>query len=288
MNGDLSNLIGFLDTYSEKNNEMFKDIHSLLYFSEEKTTDNNYIHTEKVKKSLFHIKQNNIKKNKNTLPTNLPFKLYDLSASDSEYQLLSKAVFACINYTDDLEVFYDKLLKEYDTENLFKKYDFYHKIKKNQLREFILNRSDEEEYMIKLLAYYLKINIIIIKNNKVNFYCPETNFNSFRPSVILVKTENMYYYLENELSGLLTRNETLINIEKYYSSKYQFAKEEIKSVESVKSQNSGEKLSTYKKMKVGELRKCAEEFGISTTYDNNGKAKNKTKKMLLEDIEQYI
>lgn len=287
---NFNNLMNFIDAYSTKNNNTFKDIHSLLYFSDEKTIDTKYIQSEIIKKNIFHIKQNNIKKNLITIPTELPFNLENLEVSKNEYQLLSKAIFACIGYTDNLDIFYDKLLKEYDSENLFKKFDLYHKIKKDTLRHLIIDRNDEEEYMIKLLIYYLKINLVIIKNQKQYFYCPEEKFISFRPTIILLKTDNMYCYLENNNSGLLLRDDNLINIESYFNMKYDLSKsiEKVKSVKKSSITKPIGKLSNYKKMKIAELRTISEEYGIKLTYEKSGKDKNKTKKMLLEELEKLL
>jgi len=316
---DFSSLLKQLDNFSEENRKTFcntnkndkkaKDISGILYFNEEEYQNNPNFLEKNDTESLYTIKTDlNEKKNeikeeyKNFsyyVKIHTDINNYNLSFS---YQNITECLLNVLKYQNynAKNIFFKKLLREFDVYKLFKKYNYKRQFKKSELRNSLINKEDNNDMIRQFLSDYLNINLIILTNTKINTYCKDNQYEIFRPTIIIYEHENKFSYISDKIEDKnIFTSEDNINLK---LAKYFLSNEVIKSFEEKNKQTimetlkkkeeeekSRPKLVDFKKLKVTELRSLCLQYHIPIQeMGKNGKMKNIVKKELIEKLEMVL
>ena len=296
---DYFTLFQKLETHSNKNKDTFKDITGILYFNNEESQQNVNFLDDNKSQVLFDIKKTNTEKIekvdtfKNTsyyVKTHVNLLEYNLT---KKFENLIDCMLNVINYfnLNAKNIFFKKLLKDYDVFNLYKKFNYKKDIRRRDLRTLLINKEENNENVKQLLVDYLNINLVLITNDDIKLYCKDKDFEIYRPTIIIYEYENKYYSLEDKKTqnGIFT-SEDLINIRL----KKLKLNEEIRNIQpketSIKIKMEVKKetvvVINFKKMKVNELRVYCEKNGIDIKIKKSTKKgfKYMTKKQILEKL----
>ena len=193
-------------------------------------------------------------------------------------------------------IFFKKLLKEFDVMKLFKKFGYKKQIKKKVLRDLIINKEDNNDSIRQFLVDYLNINLVVLTNEELKTYGKEGTFELFRPTIVVYEYNNTFHSLEdkNTNNGIFTSEDHInLKLKKNMINKAIVKYKEQKKESVIKSMKKQEKkvekpkaplLVDFKKMKVGELRSLCEQYHIATKETVNGKSKNVLKKVLVDQL----
>ena len=296
---DYFTLFQKLETHSNKNKDTFNDITGILYFNNEESQQNVNFLDDNKSQVLFDIKETNtetiekVDTFKNTsyyVKTHVNLLEYNLT---KKFENLTDCMLNVINYfnLNAKNIFFKKLLKDYDVFNLYKKFNYKKDIRRRDLRTLLINKEENNENVKQLLVDYLNINLVLITNDDIKLYCKDKDFEIYRPTIIIYEYENKYYSLEDKKTqnGIFT-SEDLINIRL----KKLKLNEEIKNIQpketSVKIKMEVKEetvvVINFKKMKVNELRAYCEQNGVDIKIKKSTKKgfKYMTKKQILEKL----
>jgi len=289
---------------TNKNNKHAKDISGILYFNDEEFQSNTNFLENNNQEELYTI---NVEEEKEKISTNTYKKLsqkvklhvdleeYNLS---HKYSNLTECILSVLKYYNynAQNLFFKKLLKDFDIYKLFKKYNCKKRIRKAALRKLIISKEDNDDNVRQLLADYLNINLIILTNTEILTYCKENTYEVFRPTVVVYEYNGSYNSLSDKITNKsIFTSDDFINMKlaKYFLTKDIVAHEKKKKEQSViealnkkkEEEKKAPKLIDFKKLKVAELRSLCEQYHITTKEKNDkGKMKNIVKKVLIEKL----
>lgn len=297
-------LLKQLDTHSQRNSGYFcnkrdkqNDMSEILYFSHEEYKPGNYLTQETDDYTWFYDETvvDDYKNISMKVKTHIDIDEYDLSQKHNDILRCIAKIFQKQN-DDKIDVVreYKKLLKEFDTFRLYKKYNYRRLFKKDALRKSLINRENTKE-LKQFLADYFNINIIIMTNEDLEFYCKDRVFEMYRQTVVFYEHKNEYQYLTNDSHGYFgSDSDMTLRLKKYIWLKNITLKSQTKAVkpkqqpkQQPKIQMKVDEKPNLSKMKVAELRKLCEKYNIDTKKQNEkGKRVNKLKKELIAELEK--
>lgn len=292
------------NTFCNKNNRNAKDISGILFFNDEEFQSNTNFLENNDQEALFAIKTDDeekkveieaYKKLSQKVKLHIDLEEYNLS---HKYSNLTECILSVLKYYNynAQNLFFKKLLKDFDIHKLFKKYAYRKQIKKSILRKLIINKKDNDNNVRQLLADYLNINLIILTNTEISTYCKDKVYEIFRPTVIIYEYNGSFNSISDKITNKrVFTSDDYVNMKlmKYFINKdllsYQKKKKEQSVIEALKKKKEEEKkapkLVNFKKLKVAELRKLCEQYHITTKEKGaNGKMKNIVKKVLIEKL----
>lgn len=304
---DLKDLISYFDVmnnnqrfYCNKNSD--NDISGILYFSEEKFKKNSNFLENNINDKLYikKNKENNIKINADNFKNfnyyirhYIDFDKYNFSKS---YNNITSCILNIINYNNinGINLFFKKLLKEYDIYNLFNTYNYKKLIKKDILRNLIIHHEDHKKIMKQLFADYLNLNIIIFSNDKMKTYYKNQVYEKFRPTILIYKYNHKYYYLSDKKDNnkLFLSNDDINNIllvkninDSIINYKSNKTIETEKKVETIETKTNVKKVETIKKINYSKLSvKELRELCLKKNIPIKEKRDNKLKYILKKDL----
>ena len=307
---DFTSLLQKLDNVSFDNQRMFSDkknnndISGIMYFDDEEYTQNANFLDDNYTQTLYEIKNSDMDNEVNIVDTfkqlsqkvssHIDLEKYNLSRKFDNLTDSILNVLKFYNYNGK-NIFFKKLLKDFDVLKLFKKFNYKKQIKKKVLRDLIINKEDTNDSIRQILVDYLNINLVVLSNEELKTYCKEGAFELFRPTIIIYEYSNTFHSLEDKMTNnsIYTSDDHInLRLKKHMINKdiikYKQEKKEsvIKSMKKQETPKPKSKtpLVDFKKMKVGDLRNLCEQYHIPTKETVNGKQKNVLKKVLVEQL----
>ena len=218
----IDNLVDNNKNYYCNKNLPDKDISGILYFNDnEFKTDNNFLKVKQINK-LYNIKKNNTQFKKIIKEDN--FKKLDINVSthinindfnlSKSYYDLTECILSLVDYHNynGKNIFFKKMLKDFDIYKLFKKYNYKRYVKKSKLRNLLINKDDNNNFIKQFLSDYLNMNIILFSNDIIKFFCKDRKYEVFRPTIIIYNFENRYYFLNDKKNKNIFTSDDNINI----------------------------------------------------------------------------
>jgi hypothetical protein len=103
-----------------------------------------------------------------------------------------------------IEVYFTDIFRQ----NNYRRKGFTKKILLKQV-----NSYENTNMVIKILSDFMSINILVLdwSDEKVYIYYAEKTFNKHKPSIILVKKENMFYPIVNDTASIFWNNDPLFD-----------------------------------------------------------------------------
>jgi len=307
---DFTSLLQQLDNVSFNNQAMFSDkknnndISGIMYFDDEEYTQNANFLDDNDTQTLYEIKNSNIdnevkvvdtfKQLSQKVSSHIDLEKYNLSRKFDNLTDSILNVLKFYNYNGK-NIFFKKLLKDFDVLKLFKKFNYKKQIKKKVLRDLIINKEDTNDSVRQILVDYLNINLVVLSNEELKTYCKDGAFELFRPTIIIYEYNNTFHSLEDKITNnSIYTSEDHINLRlkkhminkdiiKYKQEKKESVIKSMKKQEKPK-EKSKTPLVDFKKMKVSDLRNLCEQYHIQTKEKVNGKMKNILKKVLVEQL----
>lgn len=287
------------------NDKNKKNMSGILYFNDDTYEQQaNFLdNIEKeslytVKTSFNVVKEENIDNFKNLsfkIKTHIDLNKYNLNGKFYNITECLMNVLDFYNY-NSRNLFFKKLLREFDIYKLYKKYNYRKLVKKSLLRKMLQEKNDEDEIIIQLMSDYLNINLILFSNNEMKVYSKDRIYEIYRPTIFIYKYNKIYYFLSDKQEKKIFTSDDKINlrIKKYFicESIKNIKKEETqKNIKDkiVKKDISRPKLVDFKKLKVVELRNLCIQYNIPIKEKGkNGKMKNVVKKILIEKLKMVL
>ena len=311
---DFTALLQKLDNVSFENQSVFadkknNDISGIMYFDDEEYTQNANFLDDNDTVTLYEIRNKDIGERENKIDTfkhlsqkvstHIDLEKYNLSKKFDNLTDSVLNVLKFYNYNGK-NIFFKKLLKDFDVLKLFKKFAYKKQIRKKVLRDLIIKKEDNNDSVRQILVDYLNINLVILTNEELKTYCKEGTFELFRPTIMIYEHNNIFHSLSDKETGnsIYTSGDHInMRLKKYMLNKeilrhnVEEKQDVIKSMKKqvVPKKKSVEKptapvLVDFKKMKVVDLRSLCEQYHIQTKEIVNGKSKNVLKKVLVEKL----
>ena len=310
---DFSSLLQQLDNISTQNQNQFKDITGVMYFNDEEFQMNANFLNDNDTVDLYSIKSGNsvkasspvnqYKKLSQKVKSHIDLEEYNLS---SKMYNLSEAILSLLNFQNynGKNMFFKKLLKEFDTYKLYKKFNLKKVVKKNLLRKALIEKNDNDPIVRQFLAEYLNLNLVILSNDSLNMFCKDRTYEVFRPTIVIYQYETSFNTLSDKITdnGIFTSEDhmnmrlmkfhflkQITNGEPKKSVKKQSVLESIKKEEVKPVKMEEPELVNFSKLKVAELRDLCNDFHIVyKVTKSNGKKGNLTKKEMIEKLKIII
>lgn len=304
---DFSSLLQQLDNISVDNQQTYKEVTGVLFFNEEEFQNNVNFLNDNEATDLYTIKQEIVKEVKKVdtykqlsqkVKIHIDLEQYNISHKIGNLSEAILSVLKFLNYNAK-NLFFKKLLKEFDIYNLFKKFNMKKTIRKKAMRKLLLERNDNDIATRQFLADYLNINLVILTNADLNIYCKENTFEVYRPTIIIYEYEGNFHTMSDKISNnsiFTSEDHVNMRLMKYFLNKEIIVGKEKKSVleaiqkeEPVK-QKSVKKtepdLIDFSKQKVAELRMMCGVHSINIKIPKaNGKGtKFMNKKQMVEEL----
>lgn len=280
---DYSILFKKLEEKSTQNKNIFKNINNILYFNEDKYLPNANFLQDNNTKILFDMKNNTqdviekkedtFKKISNKVKMHIDLDKYNLN---KKLDNITECILNVINFYDlnCKNIFFKKLLKDYDTFNLYKKYKC-KGIRKKELRNFLIKKEEENIHVKQFIVNYLNINLILFTNNDIKIFGKDSQFEIYRPTIIIYFNNGYYYYLSNKNNKKIFTSTDYINLK--------LKKKEInENIKNYKLTNKKVDFNVLKKMKVKELYAYCNNRNINIKIEK--KNKKGFKYMIKKDI----
>jgi hypothetical protein len=210
------NILTQLDHHINKNNDYFRNIHSILYFNDETFIHNpNFLNEKYDNEKTYTIEIRKLNKNEilDKVESNFKnysqfiekfFQLNNYNLSQS-YQSITECILNVIDYklSNGKNELFRKMIRENDAINFFNKFHYKKRklCRKNQLRNLLIEKSENNKIIIQFLCDYLNINLLILENNKYNLYSQNDEFELYKITVMLYKYDNKYYYFINNIKN---------------------------------------------------------------------------------------
>lgn len=286
---NFSLLLQQLDNVSFKNQETYKDITGILFFNDEEFQSNANFLNDNDTAELYKIKTNHIveqvtqvdlhKQLSQKVKIHIDLEKYNLS---SRYYNLSEAILSVLKFQNHnaQSLFFKKLLKEFDTFKLYKKFNCKKHIKKSALRKFLIENNDNNENVRQFLADYLNINLVILTNKKLTIFCKDKTFEMYHPTIIIYEHEISFQTISDKITNnsiFLSEDHINMRLKKYFLNKAilrtegKLKKKEKTVIESLKKEEPKKEkpvkmtepnLINFNKLKVAELRNLCEQYHI--------------------------
>ena len=309
---DFSALLQKLDGVSFENKGLFSDkktndISGIMYFDDEEYTQNANFLDDNDTQILYEIRNSVVEEEKTVVDaykqlsqkvsSHIDIEEYNLS---KKFDNLTDSILNVLKYHNHngKNIFFKRLLKDFDVLKLFKKFSYKKQIKKKVLRDLIINKEDTNDSIRQLLVDYLNINLVVLTNEELKTYSKEGTFELYRPTILIYEYNNTYHSLEDKTTNkCIYTSEDHINLrlKKHMINQEIVNRKNTDSViKSMKKQEKPKKkkvvksktpsLVNFSKMKVGDLRNLCEQYHIPTRTKVDGKMKNVLKKDLVEQL----
>ena len=307
---DFTALLQKLERSTKENKQIFSDkkrnndITGILYFDDEEYTSNANFLDDNDTETLYEIRakmeeeekleEERFKQLCNKVKIYIELEEYNLSKKFDNLTDSILNVLKFYNYNGK-NLFFKKLLKEFDVVKLYKKFNYKKQIKKTLLRNLIVKKEDTHDGVKQLLVDYLNINLVVVRNVELQTYYKEGTYELYRPTILIYEYDNMFYSISDKITNnsVFTSDDRInMVLQKYTLNQELLSKKKEESViETMKKvavekkvKKKVEPLVNFKKMKVGELRNLCEQYHIATKEVVNGKNKNILKKDLVAQL----
>lgn len=205
---NLEKIVNYLDDETCKKNYLYyKDISNILTFCGKYLTKSSY--SENVKPNIEKKFHKTIKKEyKQKSPTkyfdlkkynldprlkyyDYKFKIRDSFLYSLHYLLMKSYALSYLNqnFGDYKKYFFKKLVIDMDVHGLYKKFSLKKEVTNQELKSY-LNSFTINKYTIQYICEYFKINIIVLSDEKKEYYV-DTNF--FKPNLLMLYKNEIYY-----------------------------------------------------------------------------------------------
>ena len=217
----LNDLISSLRNSYSKNKEYYESLFSVLYFTDEDFVKENFLKSRNKfsKNKKQQAPDFQIPHDKYVYTMNVFKNIFGKEFIKSKPMTFLDAFIVCCgdkdmnNSVDVKKILRKKLLTDFDTQNLYKKYDCRNRygFTRKKIRIFFENynknmEKEDDKLFIRYLCDYFNMNICIIlpKEKDIIFNSPRDQFSIYYPTIIFEKyKDNQYQYL------IMTNKETV-------------------------------------------------------------------------------
>jgi hypothetical protein len=291
---DLNYLLKNFENIMDKNMGNFKNIENIMYYNDEDYVPSSIDNKGEEKKNNYESNEEKTVEKESTfkkfsLKNSLLFS--DEKYNYNKYFTFTNAVLGAINYkrNDSRKIFFSKLLRDFESFKLYKKYNLQYFSKKEELKNLLVENNDKEDIVKYLLSLYLNINIVLFDNDNIKLFVENEQYEIFKSTIYIYENEGLFYTMvENEETIFNSDNQINYSIQKMIINKniiYKSCNKEQKSLDHYEEKIVEKK--DYKNMKVKDLKEYAKELGLKITVPkkNGNGTKNLTKKEIIALIE---
>jgi hypothetical protein len=210
----LNDLISSLRNSYPKNKEYYESLFSVLYFTDESFVKENFLKSRNIfrkNKKQIQTLDFQIPHDKYVYTMNVFKNIFGKEFIKSKPMTFLDAFIVCCgdkdmnNSVDVKKILRKKLLTDFDTQNLYKKYDCRNRsgFTRKKIRTFFENynknmEKEDDKLFIRYLCDYFNMNICIIlpQEKDIIFNSPRDQFSIYYPTIIFEKyKDNQYQYL---------------------------------------------------------------------------------------------
>jgi len=242
-----NDLISLLRENYSGNKSYYESLFSILYFTDEDFVLEDFLKRRtkfRKEKNESKLKQSIINHDNYVYTMNVFKDIFGKEFIKSKPLSFLDAFIVCCgdktttSSTDVKKILRKKLLTDFDTKELYKKYEYRFRsgFTRKKVRVFLENYNkplerEDDPLFIRFLCDYFNMNICIIlpKENDILFYSPRDKFSIYCPTMILEKfKDNQYQYL------IMSNKETVFTSSSSFIYKllnYKIMKDYIKYVE---------------------------------------------------------
>jgi hypothetical protein len=200
-----------IDEQTFSNQQKFKDITGILYFAEDDTSSNlNFLNDNNNEELSFLDNNVSIDTNKNMndkyLQLNDKVKEYfdtEKFGLNGKFVSITNSILGALHYSNNnsKQLFFEKMIKDFNVFKLFSKFKYKTKIKKKDFYNKLIELKEDDDIIRQFISDYLNINLIIFSNDEIKTYCKTEEYDIYRVSVLLYYHNEIYSYLNDKETG---------------------------------------------------------------------------------------